>query len=116
MPPKILVAEDDRLLLDAYREFLGDRGYHLTFADSVSAAAEHIRTGRYDLLITDLMFPDGMGTELATLFANSHGGRSLMVTSSPPEPQALASWPVHRCLRKPVTREELLAAVAEALN
>ncbi|MEI7527337.1 MAG: response regulator [Elusimicrobiota bacterium] len=116
MPRKILIADDDPAMLRVYAGLFSGRDYELTYADSVAAAAALIGKNHYDLLVTDLMFPDGLGTELTRLFAErSAGAKSLLVTGSPPEPGALAAYAVLECLPKPLEPEKFIKTVAKAL-
>lgn len=116
MPGKILAADDDAEILRLYGKLFSAKGYHCSLADSVAAASALIRENDFDLLVTDLMFPDGLGTELANRFAEKFAGlEAILVTGSPPDPDALAAWPVRACLSKPVDTDKLMAMVEKAL-
>lgn len=116
MPPKILVADDDLHMLQLYSRVFSGQDYAVTYADSVASASALIEANHYDLLVTDLMLGDGLGTELARLFMRkSPGAKSLMVTGSPPEPAALDLYGVLECMSKPLETDRFIAAVAKAL-
>ena len=68
MPAKILVADDDRSMLNLYAKIFSGTEYSVTPAASFAEAASLLEKGEFDLLITDFMFPDGVGTELIRLF------------------------------------------------
>ena len=68
MNAQILVVEDDELLRDGLSELLSGEGY---FADSCSGCEEAekaLKVKRYDLIILDVMLPDGSGYDLCRLF------------------------------------------------
>ena len=116
MSGNILVADDDREMLDLYSRLFTHHGYDCALAESIAEAAALIGERDFDLLVTDLMFPDGLGTDLAKRFAEKYGGQqSILVTGCPPAPEALANWPVSVCLPKPVDTKKLIRAVRKAL-
>ena len=59
---KILVADDEKLLVKGIKFNLENDGYEVDAAYDGEAAVELARTGRYDLIILDLMMPklDGL--------------------------------------------------------
>jgi DNA-binding NtrC family response regulator len=60
----ILVVEDDAAMRDLLAEELGDAGYTVAAAAGASSGLEMARTGRYDLIITDLRMPEMDGFDL----------------------------------------------------
>ena len=116
MHPEILIADDDPAMLKIYSRVFSGQGYAVTFANSVTAASALIKANHYDLLITDLMFPDGKGTALITIFKrNRDRAKCILVTGSWSEVDqeqlpALAAY-----FEKPLNVEALLAAVTKAL-
>ncbi len=84
MPVNILVADDDKSILRLYSRIFSGEGYALTKAETFAEASRLLLANDYDLLITDLMFPDGVGTELIKIFNRSKAdARSLLVTGTP---------------------------------
>jgi len=83
MPKSILVADDDAAMLDVYARLFADTDYLISKTSSFAEAARLINSHNYDLLITDLMLGDGLGTDLIKLFeAKQAGARSLLVSGS----------------------------------
>lgn len=68
--PRILVADDDRDLLELLHELLSDR-YDVTVAENGSEALERLRAQRFELAIVDLGLPDLDGFHLAERIASS---------------------------------------------
>ncbi len=111
---KILVADDDKSMISLYSKLLPQAEYSVSSAMTFAEAARLLGEEVYDLLITDYMFPDGVGTDLAHLFSRSGGcGRVLMVSGTPFSREGLDCG----CLfiEKPFKVEELLEAVRKAL-
>jgi len=61
---KILVVEDDSTILGALEFTLLDEGYEVTLAQTVEAAIYEINKNSFDLILLDLMLPDGSGYEI----------------------------------------------------
>ena len=60
--PKILVVDDERVLVKGIKFNLGNEGYEIETGSDGEEAVEKARTGRFDLIILDLMMPkiDGL--------------------------------------------------------
>lgn len=64
---KILLVEDDELLLKAFQQTLNDAGYTVFAATGAREAKVHFtdQRGEFDLLLTDVVFSDSTGPQLA---------------------------------------------------
>jgi response regulator NasT len=69
---RILIVDDDRLVLATLGKGLRDAGYAVSEASDSAAALEQIATHRPDLAILDIRMPDMLGTRLAERLANEH--------------------------------------------
>ena len=117
MPVNILVADDDKAMLNLYSRIFSGRDYSIVLAESFAEAADLIRKNNYDLLVTDLMFPDGIGTELVKLFEKKRAGaRSLVVTGSAPRDYNLMQSGAAAYFEKPFKVKIFMAAVANAVK
>jgi len=109
------VADDDKAMLNIYTRIFADTNYSIAKASSFAEAAELIKKDSYDLLITDLLLGDGLGTDLIKLFENkAKGAKSLLVTGSVEEadPKLLPEM----YFEKPFNLELFMATVAAALE
>ena len=61
---KVLLVEDDRNLSFITKRLLESRGYEVTAALTLEAARESLQKKRFDLILLDMMLPDGEGTQL----------------------------------------------------
>ncbi len=119
---RILVIDDDELLLHTVREMLEDAGHNVAVACNGSAGLAILGKGSFDLVITDITMPKKEGiqtiheiTELQPqlpIIAISGGSRMGRLDSYLPTAQALGAV---RTLAKPFRLEELLATVSETL-
>ncbi len=115
MPKSILIADDDAAMLNVYARLFAGTDYLISKTSSFAEAARLINSHTYDLLITDLMLGDGLGTDLIKLFeAKQAGARGLLVSGSlgilPPE-QIPAVY-----FEKPFKAEVFMAAVNKVLS
>lgn len=74
---KLLLLEDDDLLVESLAETLEDNGYSVDTAASIRAAESLMATEEYALAILDLGLPDGSGLDLISLWRNQ--GRRLPI-------------------------------------
>ncbi|MEG1004145.1 response regulator transcription factor [Clostridium sp.] len=61
---KILVVEDDITILSALEFTLVDEGYEVKLCKSVEEAIKEVNTEEFDLVLLDLMLPDGSGYDV----------------------------------------------------
>lgn len=72
MSTKILVVEDDIFLRDGLCEVLCKDGYNVVTAENCERAKELFRTEKPQLLILDVMLPDGNGFDLCAFFRKAN--------------------------------------------
>jgi PAS domain S-box-containing protein len=117
----ILLVEDEDSVRSLIHEVLTGRGYRVLEAGNAARAIERSagHPGRIDLLVTDLVMPGVQGDSLARGLARDRPGLAVLYISGYTE-SVLTQRGVlqegHRLLRKPFTPDELVAAVAEALD
>ncbi|MGA2266296.1 MAG: sigma-54 dependent transcriptional regulator [Phycisphaerae bacterium] len=61
---RILLVDDDQIVLDSLGSFLRLDGYDVTAATAVAGAIDCLQASRYDLVITDVSMPGADGFEL----------------------------------------------------
>ncbi len=64
MEPKILVADDDKVLLDLMLRRIRRMGYQADRAENGSYAMEMLLNAKYDLVITDIYMPGATGLDV----------------------------------------------------
>jgi CheY-like chemotaxis protein len=118
----ILVVDDDEDTLEAMRRILKPFGYAVSFSFGGQDAIQLLSRETVDLVITDLLMPDGDGLELVDAlrknFANirvvamSGGGRVGGGRVSADDCLSMAQrFGANGILLKPFTRDELLTAI-----
>ena len=117
----ILILEDEADLRERTRCILEDNGYAVTACSSVSEAREAFAAGgvRFDLIMSDLVLPDGRGSALVLdLLARDPALGVLIVTGYPNE---RLEWErqcdgQHPVLQKPFSVSDLLSRIGQSLS
>lgn len=112
---RILLVDDEALVRLAAADMLESFGAIVTEADSSEAALDQFAKGPgFDLLIADLMMPNGGGCALAERACGLDPKLSVLIFSgSAPADRTAPRW---RYLAKPFRPDELEQAVLAALN
>lgn len=79
---KILLVEDDETIADSIMVYLRDDGFICEFASTFTDAEEKIHTYEYDLIIVDIMLPDGTGFELVKQIKQAESKSGIIVISA----------------------------------
>lgn len=114
---RILLVDDDRLVLATLKQGLEERGYAVETCDSGAEALEHYRRSPPDLVVLDLRMPGMSGAETArAMLAAAH--RPILVLSAY-EDQAIVketvALGVAGYLVKPVEANRLVPSIEAAL-
>jgi two-component system response regulator PilR (NtrC family) len=115
---RILVVDDEPDLRTLYELTLLREGHQVDTAGTVREAHEALDGNRYDLLITDMRLPDGMGTDLLrTLRESKRQERCMVITAYGSAENAVESLKAGAFdyLTKPVDLKQFRQAVASAL-
>lgn len=76
LPAKILVVDDDRILLKVTEDILGRRGIQCTVCNTVQEVMTALEDPGYDLVLTDIQMPGMDGFNLLKLLRSSDIGNS----------------------------------------
>lgn len=110
----VLVVEDDANLREALEDNLTDEGYAVRTASTVADALAALKAQAPDLVVLDLMLPDGDGTGVCTwLRRQGLPSRVLMLTARTLEDDLVKGFEsgADDYLGKPYRLKELLARV-----
>jgi two-component system sensor histidine kinase and response regulator WspE len=76
---RVLVVDDSLTVRELERKVLGNRGYEVEVAIDGMDGWNAVRTGQFDLVVTDVDMPRMDGIELTTLISGHHSLQSLPV-------------------------------------
>ena len=116
----LLLVEDDKLVQNVAIRVLERAGYAVEHASSLREAKGRIAEGFVpDLLITDVMLPDGNGRELADAMAEASSDVPVLFVSGYPD-DVISEFgldgPTITFLQKPFTPAQLRETVADLLE
>ena len=118
-PIRILAADDDPAILSYYSTMLSKAGYQVALAAEATGAIMMFKESPADLLILDVAMPSGGGKRIFDIVSGliGEGVPIIFVTGLPEtiEPWVSGNKNV-RVMKKPVTTEELLNAIAALLT
>jgi two-component system response regulator ChvI len=114
---RILLVDDDPLLLEAGRLALEAEGFICSVAPNGFEALKAIRSAPPDIVICDLRMPNMSGFELLPVLRRRYPELGVIVTSSEPEDSVRSTGlPLNAYLRKGEYTQEQLIATIECVN
>jgi DNA-binding NtrC family response regulator len=117
--PHILIIEDEPSTSWALAEGLSDDGYTVDTFATAEEAWRWLRTGRSDLVISDLRLPGMSGLDFARKLSRSPHAQPVIVVTAYGSPETLgelATAGVCECFPKPFRMDQLRTAVRRALE
>lgn len=117
--PRVLVIDDEPDLRTLYELTLLREGYKVETAGGVQEAWQALQKQRFDVVITDMRLPDGMGTEiLGGLKAQQRPERCIVITAYGSAENAVESLKAGAFdyLTKPVDLKQFRTIIASAVQ
>ena len=120
--PKILVVDDDHLVLECIHKLLAESGYRVILATDGGQALMRAKAERPDLVLSEILLPHMDGFELAEKIREDPNLRNIPILfCSAVYKEGAADQLAHRCgvierIDKPATPETILRAVNRALH
>jgi two-component system nitrogen regulation response regulator GlnG len=112
---RILLIEDDAEVRSVIAEALGESGHQVTSAATFRQGIDHLRSGAWDLLLSNAVLSGGRtGLDLARE-AVARDIAALLIVDDQPSATELQAAGVHM-LRKPFRLHALRTAVAAAMR
>jgi two-component system, NtrC family, response regulator PilR len=118
-PPSILVVDDEPDLRTLYELTLLREGYRVDAAGTVAEAQAQLLANRYEVVITDMRLPDGLGMDiLRGLLARQRTERCVVITAygSPENAVEALKAGAFDYLTKPVDLKQFRTVVASAIQ
>jgi len=117
---RIVLLDDEAKLLQTLARFLEQQGHQVMRGGTFRAVEEHLRPGRFELLITDIVMPDFDGMKVLREVVEVRGCQEPVILITGEPNLETASEAVRRgafdYISKPVTKDKLLEAVSRGLR
>jgi response regulator RpfG family c-di-GMP phosphodiesterase len=118
--PRLLIVDDEEIVLVGLRETLRREGYEVVAASNAMAGIEALKSGPFAAIITDQQMPWMTGLEfLAQVKEIQPNASRILITavlSLDTVVEAINQGEIYRFIIKPWLREELLATVRTAVQ
>ncbi len=116
---RILIVDDDRIILSILTKFLQKAGYQTDAAETSREALEKVKNQYYDVAIMDIKLPDMEGTDLL-LIMNRTSPRTtkIMMTgfASKENRDRSLNRGADAYLVKPIAPQQLLSTIKEKIS
>jgi CheY-like chemotaxis protein len=107
---RILVADDNRHLVEMLRAMLEDAGYDVVSAGSGLAASALLEKEEVDLMILDVLMPGMSGDAVADLLRGSRPELPVLLMTGD-SGESFVPGTTYPVLRKPFSEQQLIEAV-----
>lgn len=122
LPKKILVVDDDPILLKVIEDMLEHNGIMCTTCINIKEAVSALYGSNYDLVLTDIQMPVTDGFGLLELFRNSDIGVSKTIPIAVMTAHRDANWEIYMrsgfcgCLHKPFEMTDLIDFLSDLVT
>ncbi len=119
MKPTLLIVDDEPSVLEVLSILLRDEGYEISTASSLTAARTRLANERPDLVLCDILMPDGNGLDLLReIKAGNPSTSVVMMTAFTSTKAAIEAMKLgaYDYVSKPFNNEELKVVVQKALE
>ena len=119
MKKKILVIEDNLMVIKSLEFKLKKEGYEVHLTEDGRQAMDKLKSESFDLVLTDLMLPFISGNQLIEFIRNNHPGVPIIVLSTATQEDIITdafSMGVDDFITKPFSPNELALRVKRTLG
>ncbi len=113
---RILIVDDDPVVRELLNMILHQDGHIVTQAGSGLQGFELYRSGKFDLVITDLLMPEMKGDELAARIKDMYPSQPVVLITGFAGELKGTPKSFDAILNKPINVVELRAAIARLLS
>lgn len=112
----VLVLEDDSSISELLNWILSDAGYRVTCVNTLRSARKACEESLPDVILADLLLPDGLGSELVYEITAKYNGSSpvsIVMSAVPQAGKHASAAGANLCLTKPFDVTELLDSISD---
>lgn len=115
---KLLIVDDEEMLLESLSRFFTRKGFEVTTVNGVIGARELIKKNDYQVLISDMRMPDGLGTEVISLQRQINPSSIILCTTGFSEEDELViiEKGANLVVAKPFEKKDILEKIYSLLS
>lgn len=116
---RILIADDDRWLLESMADWLHSEGFQVETAATAPGAIQAVRQREFDVMLCDVRFEDGDGMKVLKQARKVRPNMPVIMMSGyagPDTSRESIAGGAFELLTKPIIDEELRTAIERAIN
>lgn len=115
---RVLLVEDDLSLIEGLKFSLGKHDFDVTVARTIKEAKDYYNQNKYNLIILDLMLPDGSGFELCRMIRQTSDVPIIFLTASDEEVNIVMGLDIggDDYITKPFKLNELISRINAILR
>jgi len=117
--PLVLFIEDEAALAEIVSESLADKGFQVNHAKTLAAASRYYHQSKPDIIVADVMLPDGDGFDFAKQIRKADLETPIIFLTSRSRPEDVVNGfetGGNDYLKKPFSMMELIVRVKALLN
>ncbi|MBO8130564.1 MAG: response regulator [Candidatus Marinimicrobia bacterium] len=114
---KVLIIDDEKLILDQLKFFLSEKGYNVEVTDDSKVAMSMIEEKNFDIILTDLVMPHFTGMDIVKKLKDlNKDSQVIIITGFATTDSAIEAikYGVYDYIRKPFNLKELLVVLNRA--
>jgi len=112
---KILIIDDEKMLLELFRRILTTYGFAVDVAESAKQGIKKIHTIKYNLIFTDIKMPGMSGHELFD-YVKKNVDQAIPIIAMSGTPWLLKNSNFDAVIAKPFCKEEMLDMVHQFIQ
>ena len=120
MRPRILIVDDQQIILNMLREVFARADFEVLSAQSAQEALECLDKEKVDVIVSDEVMPGMTGTEFLSIARKEYPETIRIILTGQASTQAaikaINEGEIYRFFTKPFKPNELTAAISEALK
>ncbi|WP_440993262.1 response regulator transcription factor [Cysteiniphilum litorale] len=115
---KVLIVDDDHEMVELLQKLLKNNGFSVSFAHSLSGALTILNKKVPDIILLDVMLPDGNGIDACQQIQRNYNIPIIMLTALDSDVKKILSYELGACqyITKPFNSDVLVAQIKSALR
>lgn len=109
----MLIVDDEEILVESVARFFSRKGFNVTKAYGIEEARKLIKQNDFQVLLTDMRMPDGLGSEIIKLQRQKHESSIIVCATgfSEEDTKQILDHGANFVVGKPFEKKEILEKI-----